>query len=83
VNDIDRGAVGVFSRDGRKGDDQQGTLLETSGIIVMAWDLKDGKQHTWLTCMLHLVSYRGANEDPLGDFCLIFYLKKIDFSTAR
>jgi hypothetical protein len=41
VNDIDRGAVGVFSRDGRKGNDQQGTLLEASGIIEMPWDLKN------------------------------------------
>jgi hypothetical protein len=41
VNDIDRGAVGVFSRDGREGNDQQGTLLETSGIIEMPWDLKN------------------------------------------
>jgi hypothetical protein len=29
------------------------------------------------------VSYRGANEDLPGYFCLIFDLKKIDFSTAR
>lgn len=41
MNDIDRGAVGVFSRDGREGNDQQGTLLETSGIIEMPWDLKN------------------------------------------
>jgi hypothetical protein len=31
-----------------------------------------GKQRTGLTCMLHQVSYRGANEDPPGYVCLIF-----------
>jgi hypothetical protein len=43
----------------------------------------NGKQRTWLTLMLHRVSYRGANKDPPGYFCLIFDLKKIDFSTSR